>query len=342
MAQNEHTLVAVTIGFLVSTVILVSLRTYTRFKISKAYGWDDVLMLLCLAIYITMAVLIILGCKAGIGQEAHNLPLAEVNRIKYTLFIKVTYILLTSMVKASIGASLLRITQSRAYSYVVWAALAIVIALCVSVISINLSFCIPTSYIWNKAVPLAKGTCRDRRFIIDAGYALSAGTVFLDILFVIIPYSLLWNLQLQTHVKVTAMLVMSLGIFASIATIIRLRYFIKSSNTTYRLLYNMFGLLIWSVVEAGMGIAAACMMTLRPLARKLRIMGSSNLHSPGDFRDSTHSWSVRMQDWPASPSNVVEGNAKNLGTGYGSEEEILGMGIIKTSGFVTTESRAAV
>ncbi|KAH7379033.1 hypothetical protein BKA64DRAFT_687158 [Cadophora sp. MPI-SDFR-AT-0126] len=304
MAQSQYNLVAVTIGFLVSNVILVSLRSYTRLVISKAPGWDDFLMLLCL----------------------------------YVLFCEVAYVFLTSMVKASVGVSLLRILQTRTYIYIVWAGLVTDFAFCVSVTTIILSICTLTSYIWNQAGPLAKGTCRDPRIATNGGYAISAGTVFLDILFVIIPYSLLWNLQMKIRVKVTAMLIMSLGIFASIATIIRLKYVVGLSNTTDPL-YAITGMFIWSVVEAGMGMAAAYIMTLRPLARELRIMSFLSSDTTGTYGNSAHGRSVRLQEWPATSSCVVEGNAKNIGTSYGSEEEILGTGITKKSDFAITELR---
>ena len=45
--------------------------------------------------------------------------------------------------------------------------------------------------------------------------------------------------------------------------------------------------------------------------------------------------------WPETSSCVVEANAKNIGTSYGSEEEILGTGIMKISDVVIAESRAA-
>ncbi|KAH7407471.1 hypothetical protein BKA64DRAFT_666664 [Cadophora sp. MPI-SDFR-AT-0126] len=341
MSYSQSNLIAVSIGFLVSSVILVSLRTYTRFVISKAPGWDDFLMLLSLGFYIVLTVLIFLGCNSGIGLHRQELTLAkQIGGAKYVLLCQVMYVFVTSTIKASVGVSLLRILQERTYIYLVWAGLVTDFILCVSINAMALSTCTPTSYFWNKADPSAKGTCRDPRIATNTGYAMSAGTVFLDIFFVIIPYSLLWNLQMKTRVKVTAMFIMSLGIFASIATIIRLKYVVGLSNTTDPL-YAIIGMFIWSAVEAGMGMAAACIMTLRPLAREMRILSFLSSNNGGSNGSTAHGRSVRLQEWPATSSCVVEGNAKNMGTSYGSEEEILGTGITKKTDFAITEVRVA-
>lgn len=83
--------------------------------------------------------------------------------------------------------------------------------------------------------------------------------------------------------------------------------------------------IIWSVVEGGTGIAAACIMTLRPLMRKLNIMrflNSSNSRSTTGF--SNNSRPMRLSEWPRNSKSGVDAGIEHRGTSCGSEKEILG------------------
>ncbi|RAL63108.1 hypothetical protein DID88_004192 [Monilinia fructigena] len=57
-----------------------------------------------------------------------------------------------------------------------------------------------------------------------------------------------------------------MGFFASIATIVRLKYFPEYAKAV-DYLYGVAPIVWWSTVEIGLGIIAACLSTLRPLLR---------------------------------------------------------------------------
>lgn len=56
------------------------------------------------------------------------------------------------------------------------------------------------------------GNCRDEKVFTDVGYAASATSIFLDVLFVIILCLVVWDLQMNKRLKITAIAIMSLGI----------------------------------------------------------------------------------------------------------------------------------
>lgn len=83
--------------------------------------------------------------------------------------------------------------------------------------------------------------------------------------------------------------------------------------------------IIWSVIEGETGIAAACIITLPPLVRKLNIMcflNSSNSRSNTGF--SNNSRPIHLSEWPRNSKSTVDASIEHRGTRCGSEEEILG------------------
>ncbi|KAM0532692.1 hypothetical protein ACHAP9_005559 [Verticillium nonalfalfae] len=81
--------------------------------------------------------------------------------------------------------------------------------------------------------------------------------------------------------KISVILLLSLGIFASVATLIRLK-FLADLNDLDDILFAGTDAMVWTLVEPGVAIVAASLVTIRPLLRLFRLHGfESTGRTPG-------------------------------------------------------------
>ena len=84
--------------------------------------------------------------------------------------------------------------------------------------------CYPVSYTWNRTSGL--GTCLSRNTIANFGYGFSALDIFFDWLYALLPIPMLWDVKMTFQIKLSIFAILGLGVFASTATIIRLKYIV--------------------------------------------------------------------------------------------------------------------
>ncbi|EMR81919.1 putative integral membrane family protein [Botrytis cinerea BcDW1] len=168
--------------------------------------------------------------------------------------------------------------------------------------------CRPLKASWD---PLTPGVCLEPRIIANFAYAISAETIFFDWLFALLPIPMLWDIKMSLRLKFSIMFILGLGIVASIATIIRLKYLVAFLNVTDSL-YSIAPVFVWSTIEIALGIVAASTATLRPLLRSWKILGFSSDGSsdtePGGPRSG--SWSG-FKKTPFGPSNRTATHLSN-------------------------------
>ncbi|TAQ85467.1 hypothetical protein B7494_g6209 [Chlorociboria aeruginascens] len=284
MKDLGPTILGVLYTFLVLSLLTVGARCYTRVFIVRGFGIDDGLLVLAMALYIMNTAFSTLGVYYGLGRHTSSLTLRQtIEASKWLFIVEVFYVANTALVKLSVGSTLLRLGEKAIYKYIIWAALAINIVICVIVEGFRIFSCSPVDYNWKKSDPTETGHCLMARTGERAAYAFSGITIFLDFLFAILPVFMLWNLKMSWQVKSSIMFILSLGVFATIANFIRLKSVVHFANTADELF-------IWSIVEAGSGMVASSLATLRPLVRKLRIngFGDSSRNTAGYVITSRH------------------------------------------------------
>lgn len=88
------------------------------------------------------------------------------------------------------------------------------------------------------------------------------------------PIPLLWSVQMDGRIKLSVIGLLSLGIFASVAPLVRLSITINLSATK-DFLFNAMDVAAWAQAELGMGIIVANLPALRPLLEKILSMRST-------------------------------------------------------------------
>ncbi|TVY27410.1 hypothetical protein LHYA1_G004176 [Lachnellula hyalina] len=298
MQNRGPTLLALTIAFLVVTWVTVGLRCIVRVRIVKALGLDDYLIALAQVVFTALCICLILAVHYGTGR--HNADVTAENAIeaiKYQTLAELFYIPETAIIKLSVGFLLLRITPNGAkvYRYIIFTSMIILSLWTIISFFIVLFQCYPVSYAWDQTS--GKGTCKDAIVVVNAAYAFSAMDILFDWGFALLPLPMLWDIKMSLQVKMSLLLILGLGVFASTATIVRLKYVIELADVNDNL-YSPSETLVWTLVETGLAIIAASIATLRPLFRRFHIPGfyGSGPHSNSHPRQRTTTGYIQSYD----------------------------------------------
>ena len=170
-------------------------------------------------------------------------------------------------IKASIGVMLLRLAISKVHRFIVYMALAIAEIYSLVFLFIFIFQCNPSRYFWT-VLTGDEGSCIDGKVIVGAFYGYTAIACITDWVFAVLPAFIVMGLQMGSREKVSVILILSMGVLASIASIARIPYVGEMANQD-DFLYAVSDTAVWTGVEIGLGVLAACCATLRPLIRQL-------------------------------------------------------------------------
>ncbi|KAL2114554.1 hypothetical protein VUR80DRAFT_4537 [Thermomyces stellatus] len=268
---NGASLVATSVTFLALSWISVLLRIYVRAFMTKCFQLDDWFMVVGQIVFTLSCSFILLGIGRGIGR--HNAALNqddEIDSLMWQALATATYVIDMMFIKLSIGIFLLRLAIQKTYRYILWASLVIVAIWSVVLFFWNMFQCKPVEAQWDYT--LEDSSCVPIQEVVAAAYSLSVMCILSDWLYALIPIPMLWNVEMTKQTKITVIIILGLGIFASVATLIRLR-FLADLEETEDILFAGTDAMVWTLVEPGVAIVAASLATIRPLLRAWSIRG---------------------------------------------------------------------
>ncbi|KAJ4318025.1 hypothetical protein N0V84_007079 [Fusarium piperis] len=202
------------------------------------------------------------GVYSGIGTRDTKLnAIMQGGGRRYLWYFQVTYCFSLLFIKGSICVMLLRIAVGRTYRTIIWVTLIFsTLSTTVGIIGLFL-ICRPISAAWGHP-----GKCSPAIVSASLGYVVSTGALVTDWTCAILPGFMLYKTNMKTSMKVLLTIILGLGVLASIATIIRLpdmKYYTQSDDY----LYNVANIIIWSIVESGIGIFASSLPSLGRLLK---------------------------------------------------------------------------
>lgn len=125
-----------------------------------------------------------------------------------------------------------------------------------------LAKCRPITSNWT-----GEGVCIDSTVFVALSKTAYVFDVLSDLAMAIISALLLWSPEMKLRSKITTGLVLGLGAVASVASIVRTVYTdAYSSEDNY--LYNTGKIVLWTVIECGLGLIAGSLPMLRLSQRK--------------------------------------------------------------------------
>ncbi|RAK89425.1 pectinesterase precursor [Aspergillus costaricaensis CBS 115574] len=247
------------------SIMAVALRTFVRIYTVRAFGWDDALMVIALALFIALDACWMVASKRGVGHK--NEDFTDYNTMEQALLwwwlCQMLYSWSAAITKISIAIALLRLAVHKAHRIVLWTVTGVVIIAGIMIWLVFLAGCQPVSYFWSHVNGNHEGSCIRRQILLDVGYLYSFLIVLSDVTLGIMPAVLIWHLQMDRRTKIALAGVLSLGALESVAVIIRIPYLHTYHDTN--LLYATYQIDFWSIIEIGIGITAGSLATLRPL-----------------------------------------------------------------------------
>ncbi|KAL2787403.1 hypothetical protein BJX66DRAFT_353367 [Aspergillus keveii] len=265
LESRSWILLAVSWPLCTLSTLLVTLRILVRTHLLRSFGWDDTSILLALLCSILNTILVTISAHHGTGQHTAGLsPYQVTQSTKYNWLSQGFHVMSTNWGKVSVGLFLLRIIQkvkSRRHKPVMYAGLVIMTlinAVCVYTIY---GQCAPTSRLWDQTI---EGECWDPEVQRDYAFFQGSASAFSDLVLAVYPLFTIYHLQMPLRLKIGLGILLSLGIIAMTAAIIKtINLSCLTSRSDYP--WDTVNLVIWIAIEQYLIIIAACIPTLTPL-----------------------------------------------------------------------------
>ncbi|KAG4419194.1 hypothetical protein IFR04_007695 [Cadophora malorum] len=280
------------ISLMVIATIFVLLRVAARAMqkgVTMALAVDDYCIAVGLLFAHGTAVCSLVSLSYGGGKHLWAINATQFTVIWKILFAYVIiYALAVSFTKLSIVLFYRRLFGM---NWGLWFCAFLVVAYCITVIVTILVSCQPLRYFWTQyTTPGATGHCINVPLFF---FANGIWAMLVDVCILIVPIPIILKLDMPKSQKIAVMLIMLLGSFVCIASIIRI-ITIHVVITSDDLTWAMGQLFIWSCCEPYIGIVCACLPTLAPFFRRwwatlvTKSGGTSKKRSYGGTNPSEH------------------------------------------------------
>ncbi|GME64534.1 aspartic-type endopeptidase [Neofusicoccum parvum] len=262
-------LTLITLGFLAA-------RLYTRIVILKLPGSDDWAAVLAWTMLLIYSAFLTEATRHGLGARGTNAsPVAFGEMYKMVAIGQSFSYIGVAASKASVALFLLRIVVKTWHRIVLWAIIAVLSTICTLSSILHFARCDPVEACWDATVP--------GKFLMDPNtfteilVAASIISVLSDIALVILPWTILYGLQMSRSEKRLIGTALSFGGLAAIAGIIRTETILTTNTSDLSvLMYRIARPLLWCATELCVTICASCVPILRPLWRALRGQSSAS------------------------------------------------------------------
>ncbi|KAK8040905.1 hypothetical protein PG994_013912 [Apiospora phragmitis] len=281
------TLMVVTIVMTIVSSIVVAVRLYVR-KLYDSFAVDDWMMLAGWILNIAHNASVIVLATYGMGAHDYELTAGMGHKISmWTIIWQFIYVLDGALIKSSIVVTMLRLANRREYKIILWTLFGLTWATWQISWPVAIFQCKPVSAAWTGV-----GDCKSgQKVILQVSYFVSAVNIFTDLATALTPILLLRHLQMPARTKYLTMAILSLGVFASVATTIRISYTWAYTAKSEQI-YNIGKIVLLTVLECDLGLIAGSLPMLRRLFPSLngsQAKSTNNVNSaiPGRSGDVT-------------------------------------------------------
>ncbi|KAH7120463.1 hypothetical protein EDB81DRAFT_914048 [Dactylonectria macrodidyma] len=267
--------------FTVVCTIIIGLRIWVRtFRLESHQKWkvNDWLAVVGFLPFIPASVLGILSIRYGIGARDSFLdkfPFQEFVRIRgreYLLYYELTYYASSSITKFSIAFMILQICVQKKYVFVMYSIMGLMAVTSFGCVIWLFCNCVPFAANWNPKL----GHCKSANGFLIISYVGTSVQVVSDWACAITPFFIVWSLQMHRRTKISVVGVLSLGVLASIAALMRIvsYKYIDVSKYPDDYMVSEGRLLLWSLFESSFAIIACSLPSLKLFTKCLN--GSTN------------------------------------------------------------------
>ncbi|KAK5652593.1 hypothetical protein OQA88_10354 [Cercophora sp. LCS_1] len=255
----------VQIVFMVLVSLAAAARAFVRVKHTKEVALDDWLMFLAVFLYFVHAAVTFWGIVQASAEGQTDMIKAESTALLSWFICEVIYAPLSALIRTSISLLLLRIAVVKLHRRIIHATVVVVWITAVLYFLLLLFQCSPVSYFYDQILPESQGKCIYFKIVPGATVAHSIIIAMADLTLAVLPVFIIWGVQMKMKMKVGVATLLSMGIFAGIALIIRIPAIKFIPVADERFIEQANGTALWSLMETSLGLLAGCVATLRPL-----------------------------------------------------------------------------
>ncbi|KAG2162179.1 hypothetical protein JADG_001918 [Aureobasidium aubasidani] len=245
---------------LLLTGIALSMRVYVRGFLIKAFGWDDRLLIIAFFLYSgNCIILILMGATQAINGVEETSATQKLGKLAIS---GITVWNATEIfIKLSAAVFFLRIVQEKWQKRTILVSVILYVAVMTTVILLTIFQCgVPSNILIHKS-------CLDWDTVMGPiSYFSGALTAATDWIFVLTTVSLVLKTKMPPRAKLSVCLLLSLAAMGSIVSISRIP-FIRGGRVQLATASKLPKVVILAAIEAGIGIIALSLATLRPLVK---------------------------------------------------------------------------
>ncbi|KAJ5549218.1 hypothetical protein N7513_006452 [Penicillium frequentans] len=213
---------AITTSFTILSTLFVSIRLWTRFKLVRSPGLDDLFIFAALLCSFAFYGFMLAERHYGLGVSRQQLSdEVAANQMHYLWLSVPFYNLALILSKLSALFLFLRIFRSKPFIFITYALMGFLVIAGLWMVTSGFVFCIPVSDFWRAPPPVAVKHCLPKG---PVWYSNAAMQIFSDVVILILPMPLLYKLQLPRPQKIGIMLVFGVGVFNKLRPPLRTKY----------------------------------------------------------------------------------------------------------------------
>ncbi|KAI1272838.1 hypothetical protein F5Y07DRAFT_412140 [Xylaria sp. FL0933] len=239
----------------------LALRFYLKMRKHRGLWWDDHFLAIswvCIALSNTATSVAI---SLGWGQSPYDITPQVWSQILLALLISGLFSILAAAIsKTSFALTLLRISSGWV-KWTVWFAIVTTNVFMTLSLIFNWVQCTPVERNWNFSVP---GSCWPKATLIGFNGFTTAYSGAMDVLLALLPWKIIWNMNMSRRERFGAICAMSLGLFAGILALAKIYALIGTFQANMN---SSVQLVVLSIAESAVTIMAASIPILRALAR---------------------------------------------------------------------------
>ncbi|KHN98468.1 uncharacterized protein MAM_03592 [Metarhizium album ARSEF 1941] len=248
--------------------LFVLMRCYTRVWLRKVFGLDDAFMVAAVLMLIAYAAVLNVAADKGLGRHLEYIMRNPQNAMDVAMlsFVSQPLVIVScAFGKTSFALTLIRVAVQRWVIVLLWFMIVSMNILHVLISIFVFLRCEDPRHLWNPTIP---SKCWSAAAFDDLSLFIGSYSAATDFILALLPWAILWKLQMKKREKFGVAVAMSLGIFAGSIAIIKIQYLVANTDGQ-DITYSLASLLEWAGVENGVILVGACVPTLRPLLKKI-------------------------------------------------------------------------
>ncbi|KAH8901235.1 hypothetical protein GQ53DRAFT_674412 [Thozetella sp. PMI_491] len=272
---------------------IATARCAVRFQIGRTLWLDDWMTIVATLFLLAVGGTQLAGSLLGFGLHYWTVDVNNATRLLQLFYsAQIFYIAVQVFAKVAILVLYGRVfNRTRWFKLAIRAGIIFMFGHGAIFIMVIIFQCTPVAAVWDRSLA---GKCLNVNAV---GYVGAVLAVVEDIVLIVLPMPELWKLQLEGRKRVSIAIMFGAASFATVASMIRLKYIVQFSKT-YDTTWDNVDIVVWSMIELLCAVVCGSLPPLRPWFGPL-------------FPSISITWKKRSGQ-PGSRSNPSRTRASNL------------------------------